>query len=76
VAQASPATPEILADDVHRFILIGYLGQALRAAMVPTWPSSVPPAQRFRGRPRLTRVVADVFDLGPACAASQDDFRA
>ena len=46
----------IVADDVHRFMLIG---QALRAAMISTWLSSRafgdPPAQGFRGRPRLAR---------------------
>jgi hypothetical protein len=30
----------MVADDIHRFILIGYRGQALRAAMIPTWLSS------------------------------------
>ena len=32
------------------------------------------PAQGFRGRPRLSRVVADVFDLGAARTAPQNDF--
>ena len=77
-ARALPATRRILADDVHRFILIGYLGQTLWAAMVPTWPSlevlANAPAQGFRGRPRLARLVADVFDLGAARTAPQNDF--
>jgi len=74
------STPRIVADDIHRFILIGYRGQAPRAPMVPTWPISRafgdPPAQGFRGRPRLARVVADVFDLGATRTASKDDFGA
>jgi hypothetical protein len=41
----------IVADDVHRFILAGNLGQTLRAAMIPTWLSSRafgdPPSQRL-----------------------------
>ena len=65
---------------IHWFILVGNLGQTLWAAMVPTRLSvgvlANSPSQGFRVRPRLARVVADVFDLGPACAASQDDFRA
>ena len=62
-------------DDVHRFILVG---QALWAGIVPTWfisrASGDRPAQGFRGRPRLARLVADVFDLGAARTAPQDDF--
>jgi hypothetical protein len=80
LARASPSTRRILADDIHRFILSGNLGQALRAPMVPTWPSSRafgdPPAEGFRSRPRLTRVVANVFNLGAARATPQDDFGA
>jgi hypothetical protein len=80
-AQASRSTlarwRRILADDVHRFILIG---QALGAAMIPTWLFSRafgdPPAQGFRSRPRLARVVADVFDFGATRAASQADLGA
>ena len=52
----------ILADDVHRFILIRYLGQALRAAVIPTGLFSRafgdPPAQGFRGRPRPTCLIS------------------
>ena len=63
----SAATParsrRIIADDVHRFILVGQ-------AIVPTWFFSRPfgdrPAQDFRGRPWLARLVADEFDLGAA----------
>ena len=61
--------------DDHRFILVG---QALWAGIVPTWfisrASGDRPAQGFRGRPRLARLVADVFDLGAARTAPQDDF--
>jgi hypothetical protein len=46
----------------------------------PPWLSSRafgdPPAQGFRGRPGLPVVLPDVFDLGAARAAPQDDFRA
>jgi hypothetical protein len=46
--------------------------------MVPTWLSSRafgdPPAQGFRGGPRLPMIVPDVFDLGAASATPQDDF--
>ena len=63
--------------DDHRFILVG---QALWAGIVPTWFFSRAfgdrPAQGFRSRPWLPRVVADVFDLGPARTVPQDDFRA
>ena len=79
VGWSSPTTParrlRMVADDVHRFILVG---QALWTAIVPTGLSSRAfgdrPAQGFRGRPRLARLVADVFDLGAARTAPQDDF--
>jgi hypothetical protein len=77
-AWANRRRRRILADDIHRFILVCNLGQALRTAMVPTRLSSGvlanSPAQGFRVRPRLARVVANVFDLGPARTTSQDDF--
>jgi len=54
------------------------IGRALRAAVVPIWlPSRAfgdPPAEGFRSRPRLARVVADMLDLGAARPATQDDF--
>jgi hypothetical protein len=78
-ARGSSATAargrRVVTDHVHPLILIGI---SARPAVVPAWPSSGvlanAPAQGFRGRPLLTRVVADVFDLGAACAARQDDF--
>jgi hypothetical protein len=71
-ARASSATRlrrrRIIAEDAHRFILVSLFGQALRTAMVPTWPSSGAltnaPAQGFRGRPGLPMVVTEVLDLG------------
>ena len=56
------------------------VGQALWAAIVPTWFFSRAfgdrPAQGFRGRTRLARVVADMMKVGAASAASQGDLGA
>ena len=56
------------------------VGQALWAAIVLTWFFSRAfgdrPAQGFRGRPRLARVVADMMNFGAASAASQGDLGA
>lgn len=64
-------------DDVHRFILVG---QALWAGIVPTWFISRAfgdrPAQGFRGRTSLARIVADMMNFGAASAASQGDLGA
>ena len=81
VGWSSPTTParrlRMVADDVHRFILVG---QTLWAGIVPTWFFSRAfgdrPAQGFRGRTSLARIVADMMNFGAASAASQGDLGA